>query len=43
VYSFQDTYLLRNALGVDAQRSGGIPALPFKPARPAAVAPNRLL
>jgi len=26
-----------------AWRSGGIPALPFKSARPAAVAPNRAL
>ena len=29
--------------GMAAWRSGGIPALPFKSARPAAVAPNRLL
>jgi len=27
--------------GMAAWRSGGIPALPFKSARPAAVAPNR--
>ena len=29
--------------GMAAWRSGGIPALPFKSARPAAVAPNRSL
>ena len=52
LYSIHGTIFTRRRLrglpttgrdGMAAWRSGGIPALPFKSARPAAVAPNRSL